>query len=229
MFYKIVYNNFVIDIIDNPVYVKYSFKSKMFLVTDATSADGVMSGNREEVYLFKAIPDIEYKIVKMVEITESEYLNIKSNIVEPINADGEVVDFYILQQNKIDEMNLKCRESIIDGFDVVLSDGVSYHFSLEITDQLKITKLNMKALAGGKDLSWHCDDGLYKFYSAADVITIHNKMEETIDYHTVYFNSLKNYIKNLTDKNTLLNIYYGIEIPKEYQSEVFLALNDESN
>ena len=181
MFYKIIYNNFVLDILDSPVYVKYSYKSKRFIVTDVTSADGVMSSNRDVVYLFRDIVDVESKIVKMIEIPESEYMNIKSNIVKPINANGQVIDISTLQQNKIDEMSLECRQNIFAGFDVVLSDGINYHFSLEITDQLRISKLYTKAIAGEDNLSWHCDNGLYKFYSAEDIIVIHNKMDAVID------------------------------------------------
>ena len=39
-------------------------------------------------------------------------------------------------------------------------------------------------------------------------------------YHVTYFNSLKAYIKNLSDISQINQIEYGIDIPAEYQSEI---------
>ena len=36
-----------------------------------------------------------------------------------------------------------------------------------------------------------------------------------------YFNSLKNYIKSLTDVEKIQAIEYGIDVPDEYKSVVF--------
>jgi hypothetical protein len=38
-------------------------------------------------------------------------------------------------------------------------------------------------------------------------------MENFIEYHTTYFNSLKAYIKTLKLQSQLSAVYYGMEIP----------------
>lgn len=227
MFLKIIYNNLIIDILENPVFVRFIKSTNSFVITDIISADGVMSRDRSEVYLLHTIESAEYqncKVVTYVEIQENEYLNMLVNIKQPITGDGNVIDIDELQQIMIDKANSICHQIILDGFDIVLSDGINYHFSLEITDQLKISKLNDRAMSGVQVLPWHCDNGLCKFYNAEDIMAINAKMEYLIEYHTTYFNSLKNYIKNIRDKDVLVNIEYGVEIPKQYQSEVLIAL-----
>lgn len=227
MFLKVIYNNLIIDILENPVFVRFIKSANRFVITDILSADGVMSRDRSEVYLLHTIESEDYKdskVVTYVEIQENEYLNMLVNIKEPITGDGNVINIDELQKMMIDEANAMCHQIILNGFDIVLSDGISYHFSLEITDQLKISKLNDRAMSGVQVLPWHCDDGLCKFYSAEDIIAINAKMEYLIEYHTTYFNSLKNYIKNVRDKDVLVNIKYGVEIPQQYQSEVLAVL-----
>ena len=132
MFYKIVYNNLILDILKNPVFVKYSFKSKRFLVSDGVSADGVMSRIRDEVYLFKTIDGVDnLKVITMIEIAENEYLSLLHSIVDESNimsVRGYAMSIQEIRQKKIDEMNEVCHETILNGFDIVLSDGIRYHF-----------------------------------------------------------------------------------------------------
>lgn len=229
MFYKIIYNNIIIDIVQSPAYVRYIKKSDRFLTTDASSAHGIVDSHGSDIYLLKNASDslndlkLKHKVVSMIEISESEYFNLKSQLTEVMDKTGEIIDIKTLQEEKISEMNAACNRVITDGFDIVLSDGINYHFSLEITDQMKISKLNDRAVNGVTELPWHADNGLCKFYKADDIIAINEKMEYFIEYHTTYFNSLKNYIKNIGDKE-IVDIYYGIEIPKPYQSEVLMKM-----
>ena len=53
-----------------------------------------------------------------------------------------------------------------------------------------------------------------------------NAMEYIIEYQTTYFNSLKVYINNMTDKNDIIDLQYGDEIPLEYQSNVLKMFNN---
>lgn len=54
-------------------------------------------------------------------------------------------------------------------------------------------------------------------------------MENYITFHTTYFNSLRDYIKSLTDIEDVMAIEYGVEIPVEYQSEVLKILYQQMN
>jgi hypothetical protein len=55
-------------------------------------------------------------------------------------------------------------------------------------------------------------------------MAINRKMEDFIEYHTTYYNSLKNYINSLENEENIAQVTYGMDIPLEYQSEVFKNL-----
>jgi hypothetical protein len=113
----------------------------------------------------------------------------------------------------------------MNGIDVILSDNNSYHFSLQITDQIMIDKLAYKAKNGETNLIWHEDGGLSRVFSAEDMLLINEEMDKYITYHTVYFNSLKSYIKSLKKQQKIMDVTYGIEIPEKYQTEIYKNLN----
>ena len=131
---------------------------------------------------------------------------------------------------KIKEMNQTCQNTIFAGIDVVLSDDKSHHFSLTEYDQVNLFKLETLAHSGAETLPYHEDDKPCQFFSAADIIAIANAATSYVTYHTTYTNSLKSYIKSLRSLNTIARVYYGIEIPEKYQSEVWKALiNNDDN
>lgn len=156
---------------------------------------------------------------------------IKSAVIAELNKVG-----FIAQENladvisaKVTEMSMACNLMILNGIDVQLADGNTYHFSLDITDQTMIMKLNERAVAGNEFLPWHWDNGSCHIFSAEDIIAINTQMENYITFHTTYFNSLRDYIKSLTDIEDVMAIEYGVEIPVEYQSEVLKILYQQMN
>ena len=139
----------------------------------------------------------------------------------------EALEF--VKEMKIKEMSNTCRQTIIDGVDVELSDGKTHHFSLEIEDQIKIQALALKAQQGEEKLYWHPDGELCQFYSAEDILRIYAALEETQTVNTTYFNSLRNYIQSMTSIEQVGKVVYGMGIPEEYQSEVLKYLLKEGD
>ena len=121
-------------------------------------------------------------------------------------------------------MSRICHQIIVNGVDVILSDGESHHFSLEIEDQIKIQALAMKAQSGAETLFWHEDDNYCQFYSASDILAIYAALEAIQTYQTTYFNSLKMYILSMETIEQFNAVTYGMEIPVAYQSEVLQYL-----
>lgn len=154
---------------------------------------------------------------------------IKSAVIGELVNVGFVTekDIADVKDAKIAEMSAACNKTIEDGFDIVLSDGYSHHFSLEISDQLKISKLNDRANAGIEELPYHADGESCKFYSSEDVAAINTQMENNIEFHVTYFNSLRDYINSMQSITDVQNVHYGTEIPAEYQSEVLVALYEQ--
>lgn len=230
MFYKTVYNHVVIDIIQDPNWVLWAKRSGRFVLTDETTANGMVSSSGNEVYHLDSTPEFEnfqdeYRTVVAMEIGEAEYQSLKSQITDKaISESGEELAISELAAQKIAEMSEVCEAYITAGFDIVLSDGIQHHFSLQISDQLKISKLNDRAVAGESFLPYHADDEPCKIYPAEDIIALNTTMEGIVEYQTTYFNSLKMYINGMTDKDEILNVQYGVEIPEGYQSDVMKVL-----
>ena len=225
MFLKIVYNSIVIDILDNPKWVLWARRSARFVETDPSTANGIVASDGTVYHLagrdgFEG-RNVESKSVIPMEIQESEFNSLKAQIVDKaVNSSGEEISIQTLIENKVAEMSQCCEGEITKGFDIVLSDGISHHFSLQITDQIKISKLNDRAMAGESFLPYHADNEPCKIYSADDIRAINSAMEYIVEYQTTYFNSLKMYISGMTSKDDIVNVTYGTEIPDGYRSEV---------
>lgn len=182
---------------------------------------------------------IDYTTVDIMEISENDYNELASKVEQGEEIDtGIEEDVYVeepveepptnqqiatleyLKSAKIIEMNTKCNQTITHGFDVVLSDEESHHFSLTTQDQLNLITLSTQIAAGEQQIPYHADDEMCKFYSVADIMTIIQTATQYKTYHVTYFNSLKAYIKSLDDANDVAMIEYGSEIPEEYCSDI---------
>jgi len=156
---------------------------------------------------------------------------IKSAVISKLHDNGFITenDISDVKDAKISEMSIACNSTIVGGFDIKLSDGNTYHFSLEMTDQTMISKLNDKAVAGETFLPWHWDNGSCKIFSADDIKAINAAMENLITFQITYFNSLRDYINSMTEIEDIMDITYGTEIPTDYQSEVLKLLYQQTS
>lgn len=137
----------------------------------------------------------------------------------------DCVTISFVKASKINTMSKICSQTIMNGFDIVLSDKKTYHFSLKVVDQMNIRDLKSRADNGEDTLYYHADGQLCSCFTAEDVQLIYTKMKNVIDYNTIYYNSLRNYIMSITDINLISAINYGDSIPEQYQSDVFKALS----
>ena len=74
--------------------------------------------------------------------------------------------------------------------------------------------------SGETALPYHADGELCRFYSVEDINLIINTATKHKTYHITYFNSLKAYINSLNSIEDISNIFYGVAIPINYQSEI---------
>ena len=76
MFYKLMNGDIVVDLLRTPCYVRYLPRAKRWVNTDAMSANGILSGNGENVYHLSgracACPE-NLLDVRPVAITAEEY------------------------------------------------------------------------------------------------------------------------------------------------------------
>lgn len=86
MYFKIIYNNLVIDILDSLQYVRWLKRAHKFVRTEMTSAHGILASDNLNIYHVDGMPEFEgmsnYKTVHLVEIDKEEYESLNSQIVK---------------------------------------------------------------------------------------------------------------------------------------------------
>ena len=127
-----------------------------------------------------------------------------------------------VQQNKIQEMSIECHNVIINGIQIG-----NDKYSLEIEDQLNMMSLMDNIKNGATQVPYHANGQDCRFYTDVEFMNIVNIATKHKIFHESYYNSLRNYIYHLEDREEINNIYYGIEIPEEYQTEVLKELLSE--
>lgn len=237
--FKIVYKDVIIDVLKKPIYCRYFPSTHQKLRTDETSANCIISSSGEETYhLVGRSPELPegHKSVELIPITKAEYDYLKSLV-----SDGESLEFDLaeIRAKKTEEVSAASEAIIHAGVDVTLSDGNTYHFSFSDQDQFQIgflataarnaailESIGVSTNETGKDYPWHADGGDCIFYSRADMMTIGMAMQNYITYHNSYFHALRNYIDALTNPMVIVDLYYGVEVPKLYWGEVYSHANE---
>ena len=128
-----------------------------------------------------------------------------------------------LQTAKKHEISQACEQIIYAGISVTLADGVVEHFALTEHDQLNLFGKQAQLAAGAEQLEYHSDGKPCRYYSAADMQTIIAAAMQHVSYQTTYCNALNMWVAGCETAEELQQIYYGADVPEEYQSEVLKA------
>lgn len=167
----------------------------------------------------KELEYFEYDYVEIVEFKENiDIKDVKDNPSKYLHYTNskKLAD---IKATKLKEISKKCEDTIYNGVDVKMPDG-TYHFSLTEEDQLNIFGLQAKISAGQTVLEYHADGQPCKYYSVEDIQKLITAAMTFVSYNTTYCNSLNMWIKAETDSTVIESIYYGIDIPETYQSDV---------
>lgn len=125
-----------------------------------------------------------------------------------------------LKEKKTLEVDADCKKTIYFGVDVDLPTGTTEHFSLKEEDQINLFGKQAQISAGIQQLEYHQDGHPCRYYTVEEMTAIITEAMQYVSYHTTYCNSLHTWINSAISPDTLNLIYYGAEIPVEYQSEV---------
>ena len=74
-----------------------------------------------------------------------------------------------------------------------------------------------------KELEYHADGQPCRYYSAADMQAIITTAMWHVSYHTTYCNALNMWVAGAENADDLQQIFYGADVPEQYQSEVLKA------
>lgn len=179
----------------------------------------VVSISEKEYDILVNVPAGEPLVVGKLINTESADTHEK----EPKEAEVATVEY--VRARKLKQLSAECNAMIENGFDLVLDDGVTHHFSLTVQDQLNLLDLQ-RALNEGNDLVYHADGELTQFYSEEDARDILAGATKWKQYNLALYNSLKNWINSIEDISVIDAIDYDSEIPEEYCTAVFQTLTD---
>lgn len=144
---------------------------------------------------------------------------------EPDPTDPDSVG--IIKEAKLRAISKAENDTITAGFDVVLSDGKSHHFSLTVQDQLNLLTLMGMVQSGAQEVPYHADNELCTKFSAEDITSVINTATIFKKYHETYHNSLKAYVQSLSSIADLDEVIYGMDIPEEFQSDVYKEMINE--
>lgn len=98
MFYKVMKDNKVIDVLDKLIYLKWQPKHKTMILSDINEAQAILSSDNETIWHEKTlyrIPTDEPKFdtVEIVEIDEYEYKKLR---VLNMKSPEEIIDEFVL-------------------------------------------------------------------------------------------------------------------------------------
>lgn len=125
-----------------------------------------------------------------------------------------------VRAQKLQEMGDACRQIIYAGVDVVLPGNNIEHFSLKEEDQINLFGKQAQLVSGAEKLEYHQDGHPCRYYTAEEMQAIITAAMRHVSYHTTYCNSLNMWIAGATTTEELNTIFYGADIPEEYQSQV---------
>lgn len=82
MYYKVIKNNKVIDVLDNLTYLKYQLKNKIMLLSGEGDAQAILGSDGNTIWHVEGFYDLpveagNYEIIKLVEIDKYEYNQLK--------------------------------------------------------------------------------------------------------------------------------------------------------
>lgn len=95
MFYKVIHKGNIVDVLDRLTFLKYQSKHNIMVHCDVDEAQAILSSDQNAIWhvdtLYKA-PD-EYDTVSLVEITKTEYEQLKALCGK---TPQEIIDAYTL-------------------------------------------------------------------------------------------------------------------------------------
>ena len=96
MYYKVMKNNRVIDVLDDLIYLKWQPKHKIMVITNEDEAQAILSSDRNTIWhesTLYEVPVDGYDTVDIVEVNEYEYKQLKMlNCKTP----EEIIDEFML-------------------------------------------------------------------------------------------------------------------------------------
>lgn len=98
MYYKVMKNNKVVDVLDHLTYLKWQEKNKIMLLSDEGEAQAILGSDGNTIWHVEGLYDLpveagKYENVRLVEIDEFEFKQLRMlNLSTP----EEIIDTFVI-------------------------------------------------------------------------------------------------------------------------------------
>ena len=209
--YKIIHKDRVVDVVKQPRFFKLLPTGHVAL-TDKSSAHGIVGSNNTTLYAFTSLKQRKLDVVTIEEIAAEEFNRLKSllNSSKEVFADDSILAN--AKRDKLTQLSNICKNKIVSGFSVALSDGETYSFKLTTEDQLNLMSIEGQLNMGAETFIYHATNQPCRFFSREDMLKIINTFKRYTLYHTTYFNVAKQSINSLTSLEKVNTFTYGTDV-----------------
>mgnify|MGYP006920092861 FL=1 len=108
-----------------------------------------------------------------------------------------------------EKMSMACQSAIEAGVDVEVSTGTE-HFSLDSTDQMNLTNMNILVAAGVAGYPYHADGKACRVYTADEITKIATAATQWVTANTTLNNSLVTWINRIETEEELNTVEYSV-------------------
>ena len=124
---------------------------------------------------------------------------------------------YILEQ-----VSKACEVDVYDGDEIELEDGTTQKFSYTFQDQVNWDELFIMAIIAPEMelLPYHGNSHSCTFFTRRQVIKICSTLLLRKTQLITYANAINMYANSLEDRDEIMAITYGMELPSEYQENI---------
>ena len=216
--YKVIYENIIIDVLEEVKYVKYIPTTGRVYPASKPFANCIIASNGKDRYHIKGSPYPEGSFLKSVVVfpmtlaEEAQYKNEQKS--DPATAAG----IRAVKSAKLSELSKECNSQLVRGIDVILSDKETHHFDMTVEDQLNLLEILYLYNMGETSFIFHESGGEYKEYSREDMMTIITTWGKYKQWHLKHHNALKKYVNSLDNISNISEVTYGMKLEGSAQS-----------
>ena len=180
----------------------------------------------EITYVGTIYDDLSHGFYDCVRVTMT-----KANIVDQVNRLDEQINPVVdpssmtideLKNYKLKQISEACEQDVYDGTVVTLPDGTQETFTYSMQDQENtFSLLSLLLVCPAMDaLPWHSSGHSCRMYTRAELITICSTLLMRKTQLITYANALNMYVNSISDRNELMNVEYGMELPQSYADNI---------
>lgn len=169
---------------------------------------------------WKELEEIKPEVLENQHLEFSCYEELEDKIVAKYVVVDNPPPQYPSKQDKISLLSRECGERIINGIDFTW-DGETKHYSLDITDQMKINTLYLKCLNGQLITSWHADGEDCIPWNADKFISFAEQAMYFVTYSQVRFNSgIRPLVESMEDLAEINAVTLDTELSAEVEARI---------